>query len=280
MKLALIGAGALSILVADATAQRRGGGDRMAIWKTLAERYDKDKDGKLTQQEYTRGEAKFSRWDANNDGVISAADFEGGGNRARGRNRGGGAGRGGGRGGNRGGGRGGSRMTTMVLTRLFATPADSNDDKKVTAAEWKTFCDKLDCDKNGIVSRDEMPNAETLNDRMFDMAVSATDTDKDGKMQLSEVVGIFAKLDTDKSGVISGAELATRGRGRGGRGRGGRNTRGSRPLEAGVPRPGEDAPDFDLPLADQPSGATSEATFKLSSFKGKKPVALIFGSYT
>ncbi len=272
MKLALIGASALSILVADATAQRRGGGDRMAIWKTLAERYDKDKDGKLTNQEYTRGEDKFSRWDSNGDGVISAADFEGSGNRARGGNRGAGRGR------NRRGGRGGARMTTMVLTRLFATPADGNEDEKVTAAEWKTFCDKLDCDKNGIVSKDEMPNAETLNDRMFDMAVSATDTDKDGKMQLPEVAGIFAKLDTDKSNVISGDELATRGRGnRGGRGR---NARGNRPLEAGVPRPGDAAPDFDLPLADQPNGARSEATIKLSSFKGKKAVALIFGSYT
>ena len=46
-----------------------------------------------------------------------------------------------------------------------------------------------------------------------------------------------------------------------------------------MPRPGADAPDFDLPLVDQPKGAKSEATIKLSSFQGKKPVALIFGSY-
>ena len=74
MKLALIGASALSILVADATAQRQGGGDQMAIWKTLAERYDKDKDGKLTSQEYARGEDKFSRWDSNGDGGVNISD--------------------------------------------------------------------------------------------------------------------------------------------------------------------------------------------------------------
>ena len=97
-------------------------------------------------------------------------------------------------------------------------------------------------------------------------------------------VGAKVELEIARDGESSKVNLiltkqpAGRG-GRGGRG-GGRNARGSRPLEAGVPLPGEDAPDFDLPLADQPKGAKSEATLKLSSFKGKKPVALIFGSYT
>ena len=80
------------------------------------------------------------------------------------------------------------------------------------------------------------------------------------------------------------APVGRGGRGGFGGGRGGRgNARGGRSrgqLEAGVPRPGEDAPDFDLPLADQPKDAKSEVTIKLSSFMGKKPVALIFGSYT
>ena len=35
------------------------------------------------------------------------------------------------------------------------------------------------------------------------------------------------------------------------------------------------APDFELPYADDP-----EQTMRLSRFRGKKPVALVFGSYT
>ena len=38
---------------------------------------------------------------------------------------------------------------------------------------------------------------------------------------------------------------------------------------------GKKAPDFDLPTIKDP-----KKTIKLSSFAGKKPVALIFGSYT
>ncbi len=38
---------------------------------------------------------------------------------------------------------------------------------------------------------------------------------------------------------------------------------------------GEQAPDFELPMVKSP-----KKTIKLSSFAGKKPVALIFGSYT
>lgn len=43
---------------------------------------------------------------------------------------------------------------------------------------------------------------------------------------------------------------------------------------AGSLHPGDDAPDFTLPVLNQASSVT------LSSFRGKKPVVLIFGSYT
>jgi len=44
-------------------------------------------------------------------------------------------------------------------------------------------------------------------------------------------------------------------------------------------RQGQAAPDFELKLLDK-DGKTSDETVKLSSFEGKKPVVLIFGSYT
>ncbi|MBL4844974.1 MAG: hypothetical protein JKY65_05575 [Planctomycetes bacterium] len=46
-----------------------------------------------------------------------------------------------------------------------------------------------------------------------------------------------------------------------------------------APVEGSVAPDFDL-FKLQADGSTSKKKVKLSSFKGKKAVALVFGSYT
>ena len=48
-----------------------------------------------------------------------------------------------------------------------------------------------------------------------------------------------------------------------------------REREARAPRGGDRALDFDLPLLSDRS-----RTVRLSSFHGKRPVALVFGSYT
>ena len=54
MKLALglttVGLGALCVLATDAIAQS-GRGDRSKVWPVLAERHDKNKDGKITLKE-------------------------------------------------------------------------------------------------------------------------------------------------------------------------------------------------------------------------------------
>ena len=46
-----------------------------------------------------------------------------------------------------------------------------------------------------------------------------------------------------------------------------------------APTQGSPAPDFDL-FQLQPDGSLGKTKVKLSSFKGKRPVALVFGSYT
>lgn len=42
----------------------------------------------------------------------------------------------------------------------------------------------------------------------------------------------------------------------------------------GAPRPGDEAPDFDL------CDSTGENPVRLSRFRGDRPVALVFGSFT
>lgn len=50
------------------------------------------------------------------------------------------------------------------------------------------------------------------------------------------------------------------------------------PIEAASVKPGEPAPDFDLPWL--PGCGPVGETLRLSSHFGERPVALIFGSYT
>ncbi|MFK7738687.1 MAG: hypothetical protein AB8H80_00080 [Planctomycetota bacterium] len=54
----------------------RGQESGEAAWKFLSGKYDADKDGKLTKEEYGRDEATFARLDRDGDGVVTAADWQ------------------------------------------------------------------------------------------------------------------------------------------------------------------------------------------------------------
>ncbi len=114
----------------------------------------------------------------------------------------------------------------------------------------------------------------------WDLVKGEHDKNKDGKVTSQEYPRgeeRFKRLDRNGDGALTEEDFAAaadrRGAG-GGRGPGGRN-RPERPgtgkaaLKAGDP-----APDFTLKTLDGKTSVT------LSSFKDKKAVALIFGSYT
>ncbi len=97
------------------------------------------------------------------------------------------------------------------------------------------------------------------------------DKNKDGEITWTEYArdtGKFAELDSDGIGGIKKTYFDEGGGG-------GQGSRGNRRRGGATPKAGDLAPDFDLPLAKKP-----KQRIKLSSFAGKKPVALIFGSYT
>jgi len=109
----------------------------------------------------------------------------------------------------------------------------------------------------------------------WELLVAEHDKDKDGKITQSEYTrgkDRFARLDSDGDGVITKSDLS-RGDGRR-RGRGRGRDRRSRGASPAAPKQGAAAPDFTLKTLD------GKKKVRLSSFKGKKPVALIFGSYT
>lgn len=55
--------------------QRRGRGSGGGGWQFVAGKYDANKDGKVTAEEYTRGKKAFSSLDANSDGILDDKDW-------------------------------------------------------------------------------------------------------------------------------------------------------------------------------------------------------------
>jgi hypothetical protein len=107
---------------------------------------------------------------------------------------------------------------------------------------WRFLADKHDADHDGKITREEY------------------DRGKDA----------FARLDRDRDGVLTPADFEQKA--------GARNERPKLP-NSGRPdaKVGATAPDFEL---ERHSGAADDAKVKLSSFSGKTPVALVFGSFT
>ncbi len=217
--------------------------DPGAVWTHLAEKYDANGDGKVTEAEYGRGKDKFARYDRDGDGVLTDADFERGARRRgqRGGNR-----------GNRNRGQGNrGRPSPFAMVRVeFAKQADVDRNGAVTAEEWSRYIDSLEAGEDGVLEiKDVFAGAGggMLGRSLGRMA----DADRDGDITTADLERIFAAMDADENGELQRSELGE------------------------LPWPGEMAPDFELPLAD-----AEDELVTLSSFRGVKPVALIFGSYT
>ncbi|MCX8229221.1 MAG: hypothetical protein OTJ44_04630 [Planctomycetota bacterium] len=134
---------------------------------------------------------------------------------------------------------------------------EKNTPEPTTA--WEFLCQKYDVNGDGIIRKAEYTRGET--------AFQNLDSNKDGQL---------TKHDIDSLG---------RSRQRGGRkGSRGGNKRAKEEKVTAPPRANEIAPDFDLVILEKSTGKKTKKKsikrLKLSSFQGKKPVALIFGSYT
>lgn len=124
-------------------------------WSRL-ERYDSDRDGKVTREEFRGPDRVFERLDADADGAITREEARA----MRGRMRGGGAGGaaggrmpGGGTGG-RTGGRGGGGGTDRLVRSL-----DADGDGAVSAEEWMAFFKKADENGDEFLQPEELTAA-------------------------------------------------------------------------------------------------------------------------
>ncbi|ESQ86274.1 hypothetical protein AEAC466_03495 [Asticcacaulis sp. AC466] len=135
----IAGVFALTAIAAHAqTGEGRGGRGGML------ERYDTDKDGKVSLAEYEAGrQNQFRRIDTDGNGALSFAEIDAAGAEAA----------------QRGGG-----MAQMMQQRLAALKAaDTNGDSSVSAAEYKAYVDAafkaLDKNNDGFVTADEFQAA-------------------------------------------------------------------------------------------------------------------------
>jgi len=219
----LVGAAALLALVLVGKKSEPPSG-----WEILVETHDTNGDGKIADNEYTRGRQGFQRLDVDHDGWITEADLS---SPAR-----------------------SQRAMASLMGDVVGWLADQNKDHTVTLAEWRATIDALDPDRNGIAEPEALSKTG-LQDSMRDGIVGMFDRDENRTLEVAELEAVFRQLDHDNDTMLKGDEIV--------------NWRASL-LEVGDP-----APIFELPRADDP-----RTTVRLADFRGKRPVALIFGSFT
>lgn len=244
--------GGIAALAMSLPAQRTQQ-EQTKVWEFLVEKYDANSDGVITAAEYSRGENSLASYDRNRDGVVNQDDFTSPAMRGRGRGRARGRGRG------RGGA--GMQMTQLQADQLVARGADSDGSRAVTLSEWQAVLEAMKAGGEvlapaALTAMAKQPNGNRmlLRAQMQATFLGSFDDNGDGEVTVAELSLTFARLDKDQNNTLEWREMG---------------------LAVVLPQQGVVAPDFVLPYRDD-----VEKTATLSSFAGEKPVALIFGSYT
>ena len=144
---------------------------------------DKNGDGKITRDEFTGPDLLFRRADANGDGVITKDEAE------------------------KlppGPGPGGPAAAAAFAQRILAM--DKDGDGKVSKDEFTGqpgVFDRFDANKDGILSRDELPGGEAGAGAGGGERFRAADKNGDGKLSRDEFAGpplLFNRLDVNHDG--------------------------------------------------------------------------------
>ena len=271
MKTRILTLVALAGLGGTALAQD-GGARRPAGGGGLLAALDSDGDGKLSSNELDRAVAVLRSLDEDKDGTVSGPEM----------------------GIRPGGGGPGRRGPTAPPFDQW----DANGDGKVSREEAPERAherwNRMDRNGDGFIDQKEQEEVQAMFRRMRERGGPQTgggrgargegiwkvlaekyDRDKNGEITLEEYGRSeerFGQLDKNDDGKLTLADLTSGRRNAGA----GNTVRGPE----GPPKVGDEAPDFELPFATKDGKVAEGRNVRLSSFKGEKPVALIFGSYT
>ncbi len=150
--------------------------------------------------------------------------------------------------------------TPFLLIRMFGDPGAA----QLRREDLPTGFLRADRDHDGKLTRADMgpaaaaPRAGATDS--FGSLLAALDANHDGAITVEEALAGFDRRDVNRDGIMLPRERATEGR--------------EPPVGAIAAEDREMAPDFEL--APEAGGEP----VRLSSLRGKRPVALIFGSFT
>ncbi len=179
-------------------------------WKWLADRFDANKDGKITRDEFRGPRELFDALDRDHDGELSRSDFDWA-------------------------DRGMAAMQRMPANQWFGM-MDTNSNGRVSREEWQAYFTRMAKGKD-FITADDLRDA-------FPLAPPKRPAGAKPPPDPSPVTLFLGVLSGELGSVFSGPAI------------------------------GQRAPDFSLKTQD------GSRQYRLSDYRGKKPVVLVFGSFT
>jgi hypothetical protein len=147
-----------------------------SLWAELRDRHDANRDGRVTQEEYTRGEARFRNYDRNGDGLLNAWDFP-------------------------------SDTYFNGFNHMIVGRADANEDEQVTWQEWQDFSGSMDINGDGNVARAEVQEVMGGWTNDWPLFLLSFDQDGDGDFDQIDLEHTFRDQDFNGDGTLVGKEL-------------------------------------------------------------------------